>query len=183
MADNDFDYFFLMLFTQLQRDSISITSDPFLFMKHKNRYVMFVLHLSLRCRLYYWVFHIAFQRCMTHQVERGIEHHDATLLSIMEFYNNCMGLKDTRTHDRRIYNYIFNSATCAHIYSFYETVFIFTHRACVHTTVGSQFLELMCSYECVATTNDGISPKNAEKGHKQNNFNTVKLSFFLWSRE
>ena len=103
---------------------------------------------------------------MTHQVERGIEHHDATLLSIMEFYNNCMGLKDERTHDRRIYNYIVNSATCAHIYSFYETVFIFTHRACVHTTVGSHFLELMCSYECVATTNDGISPKNAEKGNK-----------------
>ena len=124
---------------------------------------MFVLHLSLRCRLYYWVFHIAFQRCMTHQVERGIEHHDATLLSIMEFYNNCMGLKDERTHDRRIYNYIANSATCAHINSFYETVFIFTHRACVHTTEGSHFLELMCSYEYVATTKDGISPKMQRK--------------------
>ena len=100
---------------------------------------------------------------MTHQVERGIEHHDATLLSIMEFYNNCMGLKDERTHDRRIYNYIANSATCAHINSFYETVFIFTHRACVHTTEGSHFLELMCSYEYVATTKDGISPKMQRK--------------------
>ena len=95
MPDNDFYYIFLSY-------SLSAWTWPninnkwfFLFMKHKNRYVMFVLHLSLRCLLYYWVFHVAFQLCMTHQVERGIEHHDATLLSIMEFYKNCMGLKTT----------------------------------------------------------------------------------------
>ena len=67
---------------------------------------------------------------MTHQVEREIEHHDATLLSIMEFHSNCMGLKDKRTHDPRIYKYIANAAARAQHLSFFEMMSIFIF--CMH---------------------------------------------------
>ena len=104
--------------------------------------------------------------CVTHQVEREIEHHDATLLSIMEFYNNCMCLKDERTHDRRIYNYLANVATCAQCLSFFAVMSLFTHFACVallRDLVSWNWCVLSNCLLKVKKRNGGVSPKRKKK--------------------